>query len=119
MGSAHDPLLPLQRWIQYTQTELQQVRAELTHRCDEDTAVRRIQQAQLDPLQVQIRDLARQQFEDQVTEIANTIAELFHQVSTIRQTVNQTMSDVLRHVDSPPVLPPTQLAATQPEFHAS
>ena len=29
IGLAHDPLLPLQRWIQYTQTELRQVRAEL------------------------------------------------------------------------------------------
>ena len=75
-GSAHDPLLPRQRWIQYTQTELQHVRADLQHRCDEDSAIRRIQQAQLDSLQVQIRDLAQQlsEISEHVTEIANTIA---------------------------------------------
>ena len=121
IGSAHDPLLPLQRWIHYTQTEQQQVRAELQHRCEEDNAIRRIQQVQLDSLQVQIRDLGQQQSEisEQVTEIANTIAELFQQTSVVRQTVSQTMNDVLRHFSNPPVLPPTQLAATQPEFHSS
>ena len=82
IGSAHDLLLPLQSWIQYTQTELRQVRAELQHRCEdceEEHAIRRIQQAQLDSIQVQIRDLGQQPSElsEQVTEIANAIAELF------------------------------------------
>ena len=47
IGSAHEPLLPLQRWIQYTQAELRQVRAELQHRYDEEQAIRRIQQPSL------------------------------------------------------------------------
>ena len=116
IGSAHDPLLPLQRWIRYTQAELQQVRSDLQHRIEEDNSIRR---AQLDSLQVQVRDLAQQQSEtcEHITEIANTIAELFRQINTIKQTVQQSMNDVLRHFDTPAALPPTPIAATQPESH--
>ena len=42
LGSVHDPLLPLTRWIQYTQTELQSVRADLIHHREEELAVRRL-----------------------------------------------------------------------------
>ena len=126
IGTAHEPLLPLQRWIQYTQAELRQVRAELQHRIEEEHAVRRIQQAQLDSLQVQLRDHGQQQseFSDQIAELANAIAELYQQINLLRQTVNQAMNDVLRHFDSPPVVNATQtvdidLTATQPEFHSS
>ena len=121
IGSPHEPLLPLQRWIRYTQAELRQVRAELQHRCEEEQAIRRIQQAQLDSLQQQIRDLGQQQSEicEQVAEIANTIAELFQQLNLLRLNVNQAMNDVLRHFDNAPVVNSTQVAATQPEFHSS
>ena len=107
------------RWIQYTQAELRQVRAELQHRNDEEQAIRRIQQAQLDSLQAQIRDHGQQQSEisEQVAEIANAIAELYQQLGLLRQTVNHAMNDVLRYFDSPPVVNPTQITATQPEFH--
>ena len=129
IGTAHEPLLPLQRWIQHTQAELRQVRSDLQHRIEEEHAIRRIQQAQLDSLQVQLRDYGQQQSEisDQVAELANAIAELYQQVNLLRQTVNQTMNDVLRHFDSPPVFNLTQSTATQPntdlvdedEFHPS
>ena len=45
LGSAYDPLLPLTRWIHYTQTELQSVRAaraDLIHHREEELAVRRL-----------------------------------------------------------------------------
>ena len=121
IGTAYEPLLPLQRWIQYTQAELRQVRSDLQHRIEEEHAIRRIQQAQLDSLQVQLRDYGQQPSEisDQIAELANAIAELYQQVNLLRQTVNQTMNDVLRHFDSPPVINLTQSRATQPEFHPS
>ena len=69
LGSACDPLLPLIRWIHYTQTELQSVRANLIHHREEELAVRRVQQSQLDSLQAQVRELAQQQaeFSEQMT----------------------------------------------------
>ena len=117
LGSAHDPLLPLTRWIQYTQTELQSVRADLIHHREEELAVRRLQQSQLDSLQVQIRELAQQQteFSEQMTEVANAVTDMFHQLGVLRNTFNHAMNDMLRHFESPQQLPPTQLAATQPE----
>ena len=117
LGSAHDPLLPLTRWIQYTQIELQSVRADLIHHREEEHAVRRLQQSQLDSLQVQIRELAQQQteFSEQMTEVANAVTDMFHQLGVLRNTFNHAMNDMLRHIESPQQLPPTQLAATQPE----
>ena len=117
LGSAHDPLLPLTRWIQYTQTELQSVRADLIHHREEELAVRRLQQSQLDSLQLQIRELAQQQteFSEQMTEVANAVTDMFHQLGVLRNTFNHAMNDMLRHFESPQQLPPTQLAATQPE----
>ena len=96
-------------------------RPNIQHRIEEEHAIRRIQQAQLDSLQVQLRDYGQQQSEtsDQIAELANAIAELYQQVNLLRQTVNQTMNDVLRHFDSPPVINLTQSTATQPEFHPS
>ena len=72
-GSACEPLLPLNRWIHYTQTELQSVREDLLHHREEESAVRRLQQSQLDSLQVQIRELAQKQaeFSEQMTEVAS------------------------------------------------
>ena len=118
IGTAHEPLLPLQRWNQYTQAELRQVRSDLQHRIEEEQAIRRIQQAQLDSLQVQLRDYGQQQSEisEQVAELANAIAELYQQINLLRQTVNHTMQDVLRHFDSPPVINITQSTNTQPNI---
>ena len=94
LGSAHDPLLPLTRWIQYTQTELQSVRADLIHHREEELAVRRLQQSQLDSLQVQIRELAQQQteFSEQMTEVANAVTDMFHQLGVLRNTFNHAMN---------------------------
>ena len=118
IGTAHEPPLPLQRWIQYTQAELRQVRSDLQHRIEEEQVIRRIQQAQLDSLQVQLRDYGQQQSEisEQVAELANAIAELYQQINLLRQTVNHTMQDVLRHFDSPPVINITQSTTTQPNI---
>ena len=73
LGSACEPLLPLNRWIHCTRTELQSVRADLLHHREEELAVRRLQQSQLDSLQVQIRELAQKQaeFSEQMTEVAS------------------------------------------------
>eukprot|EP00439_Symbiodinium_sp_Y106_P005938 s7415_g1.t1 len=103
VGTAHDPLLPLTRWIQYTQTELQSVRADLIHHREEELAVRRLQQSQLDSLQVQIRELAQQQteFSEQMTEVANAVTGMFHQLGVLRNTFNHAMNDMLRHFKSP------------------
>ena len=97
--------------------ELQSVRADLIHHREEELAVRRLQQSQLDSLQVQIRELAQQQteFSEQMTEVANAVTDMFHQLGVLRNTFNQAMNDMLRHFESPEQLPPTQLAATQPE----
>ena len=83
--------------MQYTQTEPQSFRADLQHRRDEDVAIRRIQQAQLDSLQVQVRDLAQQQSElsQQLTEVANAVTDIFQQVEVFRDSMNQAMRDVL------------------------
>ena len=80
-------------------------------------AIRRLQQSQLDSLQVQIRELAQQQteFSAQMTEVANAVADLFHQLGVLRTTFDQAMGDMLRHFDSPQQLPPTQPAYTQRE----
>ena len=107
----------MNRWIHYTQTELPSVRADLLHHREEELAVRRLQQSQLDSLQAQVRELAQQQteFSQQMTEVANAVADMFHQLGVLRNTFNQAMNDMLRHFESPQQLPPTRLASTQPE----
>ena len=119
LGSACDPLLPLNRRIHYTQTELQSVHADLQHHREEELAVRRLQQSQLDSLQAQVRELAQQQaeFAEQMTEVAAAVADMFHQLGVLRSTMNQAMNHLLRHFESPARLPPTQLATTQPDSH--
>ena len=61
MGSALDPLLPLNRWIQYTQAELQTLRSDCCYHFEQVTSTRRSQQQQLDSDQTQIRVVAQQQ----------------------------------------------------------
>ena len=57
------------------------------HRYEEDAAIRRIQQARLDSLQVQIRDLVQQPSElsEQLTKVANGVTDLFHQIGNCLQ----------------------------------
>ena len=50
-----------------------------------------------------------------MTEVANAVTDMFHQLGVLRNICNQALSDMLRHFDSPEQLPPTQLAYTQPE----
>ena len=95
LGSACEPLLPLNRWIHYTQTELQSVRADLLHHREKELAVRRLQQSQLDSLQVQARELAQQhaEFSAQMTEVANAVADLYHQLGVVHTAFQQAMGD--------------------------
>ena len=48
-----------------------------------------------------------------MTEVANAVADMSHQLGVLRNTFNQAMNDMLRHFESPQQLPPTQLATTQ------
>ena len=88
LGSAHDPLVPLQRWIQYTQVELQSLQTDCRHQFEQVESTRRIQQSQLDSLQQQIRDLVQQlqQLSEEVTEVATTVTDLYQQVQNVRHT---------------------------------
>ena len=117
MGSALDPLLPLNRWIQYTQAELQTLRSDCRHHFEQVTSTERIQQQQLDSLQTQIRDLAQQQCQlsAEMTEIANAVTELCGKTKELQSTLNALVQDVLQHFSSQPQfsLPVTQLAVTQ------
>ena len=119
LGSAHDPLLPLQRWIQYTQVELQSLRTDCRHQFEQVESTRRIQQSQLDSLQQQIRDLVQQhqQLSEEVTEIATTVTDLYQQVQNVRHTLSGLVQDVSQHFSSQQqmTLPATQLATTQPD----
>ena len=59
LNSAMEPLLALDRWIRYTQSELQSVRSDTIQQREEEKAVRRIQQMQLDSIQGQVRDISQ------------------------------------------------------------
>ena len=117
MGSALDPLMPLNRWIQYTQAELQTLRSDCRHHFEQVASTGRIQQQQLDSLQTQIRDLAQQQSQlsAEMTEIANTVAELCEKTKKLQSMLNTLVQDVLQHFSSQQQssLPVTQLAVTQ------
>ena len=86
MGSALDPLMPLNRWIQYTQAELQTLRSDCRHHFEQVASTGRIQQQQLDSLQTQIRDLAQQQSQlsAEMTEIANTVLNCVKRLKSCR-----------------------------------
>ncbi|CAE7306907.1 unnamed protein product [Symbiodinium sp. CCMP2592] len=119
LGSALDPLLPLQRWIQYTQGELQSLRADCRHQFEQITSTERIQQSQLDSLQSQIRELAQQQaqFSAEMTEIANTVTDLCNKIQETQTTLRGLVQEVLTHFSTQQqsALPATQLAITQPD----
>ena len=90
---------------------------DLLHHRDEEFTVWRLQQFQLNFLKAQIRELPQQQAElsQWMTEVANAVTDMFHQLGVLRNNCNQALSDMLRHFDRPQQLPPTQLAYTQPE----
>ena len=50
-----------------------------------------------------------------MTEVANTVIEMFHQLGVLSNICKQALSDISCHLDSPQQLPPTRLANTQPE----
>ena len=110
LNSAMEPLLALDRWIRYTQCELQSLRADTIQQKEEEKSIHRIQQTQLDSIQSQVRDLSQQ-----MTEITEAITELFNHVRQIRGTLDSIVSDFNHHFDTVPSnnLPPTQLACSQ------
>ena len=55
-----EPLLALDRWIRYTQSELQSLRADTIQQREDEKFVHRIQQGQLDSIQAQVREISQQ-----------------------------------------------------------
>ena len=105
LNSAMEPLLALDRWIRYTQSELQSLRADTIQYKEEEKSIHRIQQAQLDSIQSQVRDLSQQ-----LTEVTEAITELFNHVRQLRGTLDKIVNDFNHHFDSvgPQSIPPTQ-----------
>ena len=50
LNSAMETLLALDRWIRYTQSELQSLRVDTIQQKEEEKSIHRIQQAQLDSI---------------------------------------------------------------------
>ena len=109
-NSAMEPLLALDRWIRYTQSELQSLRADTIQQKEEEKSIHRIQQMQLDSIQNQVRDLSQQ-----TAELTEAITELFNHVKDIRGSLANILHDFNRHFDSLPgnTLPPTQFIPSQ------
>ena len=108
LNSAMEPLLALDRWIRYTQCELQSLRADTLQQRETDKSIQKIQQSQLDALQSQVRELSQQ-----MSEVMESVAELYGHVKHLRTALDHIVSDFRNHFDS---LPPTQLASSQGAF---
>ena len=98
------------RWIRYTQSELQSLRADTIQQKEEEKSIHRIQQMQLDSIQNQVRDLSQQ-----TAELTEAITELFNHVKDIRGSLANILHDFNRHFDSLPgnTLPPMQFIPSQ------
>ena len=105
LNSAMEPLLALDRWVRYTQSELQSLRADTIQQKEEEKSIHRIQQMQLDSIQNQVRDLSQQ-----TAELTEAITELFNHVKDIRGSLASILHDFNRHFDS---LPGNSLAPAQ------
>ena len=105
-----EPLLALDRWICYAQSELQSLRADTIQQKEEEKSIHRIQQMQLDSIQNQVRDLSQQ-----TAELTEAITELFNHVKDIRGSLASILHDFSRHFDSLPgnTLAPTQFIPSQ------
>ena len=105
LNSAMEPLLALDRWIRYTQSELQSLRADTIQHKEEEKSIHRIQPAQLDSVQSQVRDLSQQ-----LAELTEAITELFNHVRQLRGTLDKIVNDFNHHFESvvPHYCPPTQ-----------
>ena len=110
LNSAMEPRLALDRWIRYTQSELQSLRVDAIQQKEEEKSIHRIQQAQLVSIQSQVRDLSRQ-----LAEVTEAITGLFNHVEHLRGTLDSTVNDFNHHFDSvhSNLMPPTQLAYSQ------
>ena len=106
LNSAMEPRLALDRWIRYTQSELQSLRVDAIQQKEEEKSIHRIQQAQLVSIQSQGRDLSRQ-----LAEVTEAITGLFNHVEHLRGTLDSIANDFNHHFDS--VVPPTLPAYSQ------
>lgn len=110
LNSATEPLLALDRWTLYTQSELQSLRWDTIQQREEDKSVHRIQQMQLESIRGQMRDISQQ-----CTEPTDAVAELYNHVREIRNALDRIVHDLGSHFDSIRInsLPPTQLVSSQ------
>ena len=108
MSSACDPLAPLQRWIFYTQHEVMQLKRELHEQ--EVQATQKIQQQQLDSLQMQIREEGQR-----LTETIDAVTELFHKHEQTQNLLLRLLADfsALRVHSQPPNERFSDVPATQ------
>ena len=104
-----EPLLALDRWIRYTQSELQSLRADTIQQREEQNAVHRIQQIYLDSIQGQVRENFQQSSVGSVPQVPSSRASGFANAQ-IRQELRpqldiaqcaelaETITDVCNHV---------------------
>ena len=71
LKSAMEPLLALDGRIRCTQSELQSLRVDTIQQKEEEKSIHRTQQAELDSIQSQVRDLSQQ-----LAEVTEAITEL-------------------------------------------
>ena len=110
LNSAMEPLLALDRWIRYTQSELQSLRVDTIQQKEEEKSIHRIQQALLDSFQSQVRELSQR-----LAEVTEAITELSNHVRRLRGALDSIVNDFNHHFDSghTNLVPPTQPAYSQ------
>ena len=89
------------------QSELQSLRVDTIQQKEEEKSIHRTQQAELDSIQSQVRDLSQQ-----LAEVTEAITELFNHGRHLRGTLDSIVSDFNHHFDSvhSNSVPPTQPA---------
>ena len=90
-----EPLLALDRWIRYTQSELQSLRADTIQQREDEKFVHRIQQGQLDSIQAQVREISQQ-----CAELTEAITGPFNHVRQICRALDRIVHDFNQYLDS-------------------
>ena len=105
LNSAMEPLLALDRWTRYTS-----LCSDTIQQREEEQAVHRIHQMQLDSIQGQVRDISQQ-----CSELTDAVTELFNHIRHIRSALDKMIGGFNQHFDtiSQNSLPATQLVSTQ------
>ena len=99
LNDANDPLAALQRWITYTQTELQSLRLDFRSSVQVCHASSAAITSQLQTLQHQVNGL-----EENLREVNENITQLHQDLSRVRALVSQLLRDIssTQHVPVPP-----------------